>query len=195
MSKAIVNSELDENRQLITTERTLQEIPLHYASLGPLLKAFMDQEPPKNTSDRGWAIKDIAQRNALRCFWDEFRQQHQQKFRSAGTSRTDMTNDMKLISADTDPDFLVALEAERKEFLAVTRSILSPSRVARRRPRQATCDMNGRQGLRPEGLVEPYKAPVESPATSNNLRVKKGRNFEANAEVQTEWGTTALNVT
>jgi hypothetical protein len=35
-------------------------IPLAYADLGPLLKAFMDKEPPKYLSDRGWVIKDIA---------------------------------------------------------------------------------------------------------------------------------------
>lgn len=87
MSKQVVNSELGRNREQITSDRTLQEIPLAYATLGPLLKTFMDHEPAKDRSDRTWLTNDIAQRKLLRSFWENFRQQHQQKLQGVGISK------------------------------------------------------------------------------------------------------------
>jgi hypothetical protein len=54
-----------------------------YSALGPLLKTFMDREPRKNLSDPGWAIRDTAQRVALRRFWNGLRQQHQRRLKDA----------------------------------------------------------------------------------------------------------------
>ncbi|KUJ09817.1 uncharacterized protein LY89DRAFT_761570, partial [Mollisia scopiformis] len=157
MSKTRIKYELDHNREMMSTERTLQEIPLLYNTLGHLLRAFMDQEPPKDMSDRGWMIKDIAQRKALRCFWDGLRQQHQKRLKDAGISRTDIVDDLKLISADSDPVFLAALEAERKEFLAHSMGVPPSAKEPRPRPRQSIKDTNVRQEKVSQGLVEPTK--------------------------------------
>jgi hypothetical protein len=189
MSKTMVKSEFSSKGERITNERTLQEIPLDYATLGPLLKAFMDQEPPKDISDRGWVIKDITLRKSLRCFWDGLRQQHQKKPKDAGISRADIADDLKLISADSDPAFLAVLEAERKEFLSSTASVPSSNKETRPRPRQARRDTDVQQEKRPHGVAEPVKVS----AASSNIRAKKDVKFDTAAEIRTEWGTTPID--
>jgi hypothetical protein len=82
-SKTAMKSELSGDMEKIMTERTLQEIPLPNYNLRTLLKTFMDQETPKDTSSRGWVIKDIAQRKALRGFWDELREQQRKRLKGA----------------------------------------------------------------------------------------------------------------
>lgn len=135
MSKTIVKNEMTSNKRQITKNRTVQEIPLDFATLGLLLKTFMDQEPSKDMSNGGRMIKEIAQQKALRSFWDNFRQQNQNRLKDAGISRSDIDDDLKHISADTDPAFLAALDAERKEFLATTKSVPPLTKETKPRPR------------------------------------------------------------
>ncbi|KAF8858232.1 hypothetical protein BDZ45DRAFT_786060 [Acephala macrosclerotiorum] len=119
-----------------------------WAHQGPLLKTFMGQEAPKDKSNRSWMDKDIAQRKKLCDFWDLVRGQQWIKLKDSNFSLADIQEDMKLILADTDPEHLAAVEAERKEFLAI-----APASTNSRPPKEQAQKPKKGKGM-PQGEVQ-----------------------------------------
>ncbi|KAH7348959.1 hypothetical protein BKA65DRAFT_584858 [Rhexocercosporidium sp. MPI-PUGE-AT-0058] len=186
MSKTMFNIELGRDKQQIATKRSLQEIPLPWASLGPLLETFMSQQPSKTISDGKWASKETGQRNALQKFWDSFRNVHQNRLKTAGVHHLDILGDMKFIKAENSTGYLEEEEAWAQDLSATARakplaSSLSNETSSRRRNARGKTFQDSQS----QGIVE----PVKSPMPSKPIRSKDGK-FDMNTERQTEWGST-----
>lgn len=107
---------------------------------------------------------------------------------------------MKLISGDSDPTFIAALEAGRKEFLAasvapsshpITKSSRLGDNQAISRPQAQKAKNNAKPRQESQGLVEPVHAPA---AAASNVRARNDEKLDRNEEMQTEWGNTPEDV-
>lgn len=149
----------------------------------------MDQEAPGDLVDHDWEKKDITQRQALRNFWDAFRREDQRRLKSAGISRIDMVDDLKLISADKDPEFLAAVLAERYEIISANKPDTTASRKEKGSRQLSSAGTKiSRQSGHIQGVIE----PVQAPPTSRQQKSKFNAHLDGDARTQTEWGATPV---
>ncbi|KAE8446320.1 hypothetical protein EG329_012067 [Mollisiaceae sp. DMI_Dod_QoI] len=184
MSKELEKEELEDDGEIVRVKRSLQEVPLNPAILGNLLKEFMDEEVPEDKFHRSWILKDSRQRKKLRAFWDAARTLHKKKLQEHGFNSADIKDDLSLITADTHPDTIAAVEAERKEIRAATTASTTSKITKFRVPKPKKS-----KTLSGEGVVEPVQAPL----TANKLRPKEDGKDNQDAEIQSEWGITPEN--
>jgi hypothetical protein len=125
----------------------------------------MEIPEPTNTSSRSWIVLDCAQRRALGEFWGYIRDEHKRKLKAFGFRSGDIEYDLKAMSADSQPENLEALKAEREEILALMpkASAPQPSRVRVQKPKRVSNSQSG--------LIE----PVPAPAVPKNANVTKSK--------------------
>jgi hypothetical protein len=140
--------------------RKLQEFPADWTGLGEFLGLFMEKPAPTDISHRSWILRDCAQRRALAEFWGKTRSEHEKKLKTFGFSSEDIEYDLKAFSADSLPEYLEALKAERAEIIGHMPKdvVCQPSRVrakAKRIPKHQS------------GLVEPVAARLAALKNAN----------------------------
>lgn len=86
--------------------------------LGRLLQHFDSLSVPSGKQDRVWIGQSERSRSALSAFWAKVRQDHEKWLRGLQLSTGDIQTDLEALSADSRPEHLAAVEAERASILA-----------------------------------------------------------------------------
>lgn len=87
--------------------------------LGNLMRTFMASETPKGPRlTPKWAEQSARQREALSAYWKGMRERHTQTLRRLEFDSEDIQSDLKILSADTGPEYLAAIEEEKRQVLA-----------------------------------------------------------------------------
>ena len=87
--------------------------------MGKLLKAFDKLPIPSGHKDQTWLDRSDNVRTALSLFWAGARKYHQVRTQNSKCiTAEDVVSDLEVLQADTCPEHLAAVEAERQEILA-----------------------------------------------------------------------------
>jgi len=82
--------------------------------LASYLKEFLATPKPSGSRlNPIWIVKDDAQRSALSRFWDQMRGRHRQTLVRLGIGHEDIERDLKILSADSQPEHISKVQATR----------------------------------------------------------------------------------
>ena len=85
---------------------------------GTLLQQFDDLPVPSGKQGRAWLEQSERSRSALSAFWAKVRQDHERWLRELQLPPEDIQIDVEALSADSHPEHVATLEAERASILA-----------------------------------------------------------------------------
>jgi hypothetical protein len=127
-----------------------------------LLTDFLESLPPKGPRNtKAWLEDFDAQRAALSRFWEAMRQRHKSTLLRLGFQEADIILDLKALSADTSPEHIQAINAQRDEVL---------NEITRKEAEKASKLQKGRGA--PSDVQTQWGVDEQSTPTANLSRLK-----------------------
>lgn len=114
--------------------------------LGKLLQQFDDTSVPNGKQDCTWLEQSERSRSALSAFWAKVRQDREEWLRGSQVPLKDIQIDVETLSADSRPEHLAAVEAERASILA--------------RVEKSSTDPTNKSSQTQWGIEEPNNVPI-----------------------------------
>jgi hypothetical protein len=83
-----------------------------------LLKDFYGNPSPSGRKDHSWLQRSEIVRKALETFWTRTREYYSKAIGKINPSLEDIQADLEILSANTSPEYIAAVQAERDDILA-----------------------------------------------------------------------------
>ena len=145
--------------------------------LGKLLQHFDSLSVPSGKQDRAWLEQSERSRGALSAFWTKVREDHEKWLRKLQLPPEDIRIDVEALSADSQPEHVAAVEAERASILArienagphpTNESTQTQWGIEEPKDVAITVRSKVKQKSRPENVPETVQAQSNEIATAND---------------------------
>ena len=148
--------------------------------LANLLNIFLASPQPTGSHlSQTWLDKNEVQRAALSRFWEGMRDRHRQTLERLNFWPEDIASDLQTLSADSDPDHISFVKAQREEIVAKI-----AERGARKAKKPRTPPLQTQWGVNSKDKAETVELKIKVKSRSSNS-TDPSLITEANSAIQT----------